>query len=75
MDKEQIKVIKGAGYEISEVPAKKQPKITMYRPERVIRDGVATETGEVIEMPNLPADAASLKRYLSRGFSLERHQK
>jgi hypothetical protein len=59
MDKEQVKVVKGFGYSITEIPGlKRVPTMTFYN-----------KNGR--EMPNLPADPYSLKHYLSKGFTLE----
>jgi len=40
------------------------PKATYYK----------LEHGEIVECPNLPADARSIKRYLARGLVLDKEQ-
>ena len=62
MDKAQIKTMAMFGYSITEVPGKTIPKATYYK-----RD----QEGQVIAMPNLPADSHNMRRYLSRGFVLD----
>lgn len=58
MDDKQIKTLKVMGYMMQELPGKTIPHMTYYK-----NDGTA--------LPNLPADPYHLKRYLSRGFTIE----
>jgi len=61
VNKEQIKALKeaGIGWEMLKQGLAIQPKATYYKP-----DGT--------ELPNLPADPYSLKRYIARGFLLQK---
>lgn len=65
MDREQEKVLNKFGYVFAEVEGLlREPRATFYR---IINGGI-------MECPNLPADAMSLQRYLSKGFKLTREE-
>jgi len=65
MDKAQIKVLEKFGYVFAEVEGlRPQPRATYYT--------INKNNGEVVEMPNLPADPYSLQHYLAKGFTLTR---
>jgi len=58
MDKAQLRqILERQGFHWETIQTRKQPKMTFYRP-----DGEA--------LPNLPADANSIAKYLERGLSL-----
>lgn len=61
---EQARILKAKGWVVEELPnIHHLPKLTFYR---------TNSLGEVIEMPDLPADPTNLKHYLKKGFTLER---
>lgn len=67
MNKEQVKILKAHGYVFDEVPGLvQQPRATFYTRNR--------KTGEIVEMPNLPADPYSMEHYLRKGFVLDKSQ-
>lgn len=69
MNKEQIKTLQTAGFYVGVTPTQEQPKMTFWRKERNLGgDGKVVEGTGWVEMPNLPADSDSIKRYLQRGF-------
>ncbi len=48
----------------TKIPLREQHTMTYYKLDE--------KTGEIIEMPNLPADAIFYKRYLARGYVTDR---
>ena len=61
MDKEQVRTMKLFGYSVEELPGRTLPKTTYFK----------VENGQMVELPNLPADPYHMARYLKRGFTLE----
>lgn len=68
MERRQIKrALDEYGYAFMKVPGlTAQPKATYYTRNK--------NTGEVVEMRNLPADPYSLHHYLAKGFVLDKSQ-
>ena len=67
MNKEQVGVLQRFGYVFAGVPGlRQQPRATFYTRNR--------NNGEVVTMPNLPADPYSLAHYLEKGFVLDKSQ-
>lgn len=63
VDRVQAEIIRKAGYAWEWVTTY-EPKATYYK----------LVQGEVVACPNLPADTDSLRKYLSRGFVLDKTQ-
>ncbi len=61
MDKQQIQTMRLFGYSIEELPGRTVPKATYYK----------VENGQIVSLPNLPADPYHMSRYLRRGFTLQ----
>lgn len=67
MNREQVKVLEAHGYTFERVLGLvEQPKATYFTRNR--------NTGEIVEMPNLPSDPYSLAHYLKKGFVLDKSQ-
>uniref|UniRef100_A0A6M3XP75 Uncharacterized protein n=1 Tax=viral metagenome TaxID=1070528 RepID=A0A6M3XP75_9ZZZZ len=63
MDREQMEIFNTMGGMIRPMKdLKKQNKMTFYK----------VLNGEVIEMPDLPSDPIFMRRYLDRGYTLEK---
>jgi len=61
-----------ADYIVSQLPNIKDKRITMYKREtKYGPDGNVVETGEIVAMPNLPADGETVLKYMRRGFALK----